>query len=93
MRGLRNLFMLHIQQQKLHILLYIMLPKTIFRLCRHLCELLLWVGEDRALRVWRSQVLIPARSVCVLMKRTGDPCSLMPGSVLIPADGRRAVLS
>lgn len=33
--------------QKLHIFLYIMFPKTIFRLCCHLCKLLLGAGEGR----------------------------------------------
>ena len=30
--------------QRMHILLYIMFPGTIFTLCCHLCKLLLWVG-------------------------------------------------
>jgi hypothetical protein len=36
--------------QMLHILLYIMFPKNIFRLCCHFCTLWLVGGEGRALR-------------------------------------------
>lgn len=62
-----------------------MVPRTIFKRCCHLCELLLWVGESSGLCLG-SRVLIPARIVCVLMKRMGGTCS--DGRLCPDASGR-----